>query len=214
MTAAPAAVHVVDDDDSLRTAIARLLKAAGYEVHLYRSAGDFLLETPKDGPGCVLLDVNMPGPSGLDLQEALAKRGDALPIVFLTGHGDIRQSVRAIRHGAVDFLTKPVQKKELLAAIQEALARQSVRADTDRHRREIAARYAKLSPREREVFDLVVAGRLNKQIAAELETSERTIKAHRAKIMDKMQVGSVAELVRADGLLRSRRQEIVPAPTV
>ena len=203
-------VHVVDDDDSLRTAISRLLKAAGYDVRLYRSAGDFLLEAPKDGPGCVLLDVNMPGPSGLDLQESLAKRGDGPPIVFLTGQGDIRQSVRAMRQGAVDFLTKPVQKKELLAAIQEALSRQSVRADSDRHRREIAERYAKLSPRERQVFDLVVAGRLNKQIASELETSERTIKAHRAKIMEKMQVGSVAELVRAEGLLRSRRPEIAP----
>jgi RNA polymerase sigma factor (sigma-70 family) len=211
MKASAAIVHVVDDDDSFRTALCRLVQAAGYEVKSYRSAGDFLLERPEGGPGCVLLDVRMPGPSGLELQEALAKRGETLPVIFLTGHGDIRQSVRAMRHGAVDFLTKPVNRKELLAAIDEALARQSRGAAVDGQRREVATRFAKLSPREREVFELVVAGRLNKQIAAALETSERTVKAHRARIMEKMEVDSVAELVRADGLLRERGRSATPA---
>ena len=125
MSAAVAVVHVVDDDESFRTAVSRLLKAAGFQTKLYRSAGEFLLDPPAEGPGCVLLDLRMPGPNGLALQESIAKRGDGLPVVFLTGHGDIRQSVRAMRQGAVDFLTKPVQRKDLLAAIEEALKRQS-----------------------------------------------------------------------------------------
>jgi len=204
VTDAASVIHVIDDDDSFRTAVARLLKAAGYEVRTYRSAGDFLLDAPRNGPGCLLLDVRMPGPSGLELQEALAKNGDSLPVIFVTGHGDIRQSVRAMRHGAVDFLTKPVKRKELLSAVEQALQKQSAGAAAEKARRDVAVRHAKLSPREREVFELVVAGHLNKQIAAALKTSERTVKAHRARIMEKMRVGSVAELVRADGLLRHR----------
>ncbi len=204
MTAGAAVIHVVDDDDSFRTAVSRLLKAAGYATKPYRSAGDFLLDPPAEGPGCVLLDVRMPGPSGLELQESIARRGDALPVVFLTGHGDIRQSVRAMRRGAVDFLTKPVPRRELLEAIESALARQRSEGDGAGRRREAARRFESLTAREREVFERVVAGRLNKQIAAELGISERTVKAHRARIMEKMEVGSVAELVHADGLLRRR----------
>jgi RNA polymerase sigma factor (sigma-70 family) len=198
-----AVVHVVDDDESFRTAILRLLRAAGYDAKGYRSAGDFLLEPPAEGPGCVLLDLRLPGPSGLELQEALAKRADSLPVVFLTGHGDIRQSVQAMRRGAVDFLIKPVRRKELMAAIEEALALQSAGAAAARRRREVAACFASLTPREREVFVHVVAGRPNKQIAAALGASERTIKAHRSRIMEKMDVDSVAALVRAEAELRT-----------
>ena len=197
-------VHVVDDDPSFRTAISRLLRAAGYEVRVYGSAGDFLLEPPADGSGCILLDLRMPGPSGLELHEAIARRGDTLPVIFLTGHGDIPQSVRAMRQGAVDFLTKPVRRTELVASIRQALERQEAAAETRGRRKAIAERFAKLTPREKEVFELVVAGRLNKQIAALLGTSERTVKAHRARIMEKMQVDSVAGLVQADGWLRPR----------
>ena len=215
MTGKPV-IHVVDDDDSFRTAVSRILKAAGYEARLYRSAGEFLLVPPPDNAGCILLDLNMPGPSGLELQDALGRQGVALPVIFLTGHGDIRQSVRAMRQGAVDFLTKPVQRKDLLAAIGDALERQRRSAAADGHRRAMAERFARLSPRERQVFELVVAGRLNKQIAAELQTSERTVKAHRAKVMEKMQVGSVAELVQAEGQLRERSRERrdTPPPAV
>jgi len=200
----PPVVHVVDDDPSFRTAISRLLRAADYEVRVYGSAGDFLLEPPGDGSGCVLLDVRMPGPSGLELHEAMARRGDALPVIFLTGHGDIPQSVRAMRQGAADFLTKPIRRTELLAAIRQALLLQEAESETTGRRKEVAERFAKLTPREKEVFKLVVAGRLNKQIAALLGTSERTVKAHRARIMEKMQVDSVAGLVHADGWLRPR----------
>jgi RNA polymerase sigma factor (sigma-70 family) len=146
----------------------------------------------------------MPGPSGLELHEAIARRGDTLPVIFLTGHGDIPQSVRAMRQGAVDFLTKPVRRTELVASIRQALERQEAAAETTGRRKAIAERFAKLTPREKEVFELVVAGRLNKQIAALLGTSERTVKAHRARIMEKMQVDSVAGLVQADGWLRPR----------
>jgi len=208
---AVAVVHVVDDDDSFRTALARLLRSAGYAVKAYRSAGDFLLDRPGDGPGCLILDLRMPGPSGLELQEALAREELALPVVFLTGHGGVRESVRAMRHGAVDFLTKPVQRKELLAAVAEALARQSAQTGAATRRREVAGRFATLTPREREVLDLVVAGRMNKQIAAALGTSERTVKAHRARIMEKMEVASVAELVRAESQLRTRGSRSRPA---
>ena len=195
-------VHVVDDDDSVRTAVVRLLHAAGYEARGYASAGEFLLgRSDRNAPGCVVLDVRLPGPSGLDLQEALARLEVPLPIVFLTGHGDIPMSVHAMKAGAVDFLTKPVSREALLAAVRVALARD---ADTRAAReglRTLRARYESLTPREREVFAGIVTGRLNKQIAAELGTAERTIKAHRAHVMEKMGVASVAELVRIAGQL-------------
>jgi len=213
MSAAAPVIHVVDDDDSFRTAISRLLKAAGYETRHHRSAGEFLLDRAPDGPGCVLLDVNMPGPSGLDLQEALSRRGDDRPVIFLTGHGDIRQSVRAMRHGAVDFLEKPVQRKELLAAIEQALRKQSADGEDAARRRDAANRYARLTAREREVLAHVVAGKLNKQIAADLGVVERTVKAHRAQIMEKLGVDSVAELVHLEGLLHRRSAGARSEPT-
>lgn len=188
-------VHVVDDDDSLRKAVTRLLRAAGYDVCAYASAGEFALANRDNRRGCVLLDVRMPGPSGLDLQEALAREDEPLPVIFLTGHGDVPTSVRAMKAGAVDFLTKPIKRDVLLSAVRAALAR-DMRVHTSREQlRDLRARFAKLTPREREVFDLVVEGRLNKQIAAELGMAERTVKAHRGQVMSKMQATSVAELV-------------------
>jgi RNA polymerase sigma factor (sigma-70 family) len=190
-------VHVVDDDDSLRTAVARLLRAAGHEVRAYPSAGEFLLARPANTPGCVVLDVRMPGPSGLDLQEAFGRSDQALPIIFLTGHGDIPMSVRAMKAGAVDFLTKPVQRQVLLSAVQSALARDGEARQARERDGTLRARFEALTPRERRVFTLVVTGKVNKQIAAELGISERTVKAHRAQVMEKMQVTSLAELVHA-----------------
>jgi FixJ family two-component response regulator len=203
MTESGAIVHVVDDDDSVRTGIVRLLRAAGYEARGYHSAGHFLLEDPeRNRPGCIVLDVHMPGPSGLELQTALARLEQPLPVVFLTGRGDIATSVRAMKGGAVDFLTKPVRREALLGAVRVALAR-DVEVRTARARmRTFRDRYEALTPREREVFTGVSAGKLNKQIAAELGIAERTVKAHRAQVMEKMQVASVPELVQAAQQLR------------
>jgi len=189
-------VHVVDDDDAFRTAVMRLLEAAGYAVRGYGSAGDFLIARPNDAPGCLLLDVNLPGPSGLELQVALAQQGVALPIVFLTGHGDVPKSVRAMKAGAVDFLEKPVAREPLLAAVREALARGADARASGERLRQLRGRYETLTPREREVFAGVVAGKLNKQIGAAIGAAERTVKAHRAQVLAKMGVGSVAELSR------------------
>lgn len=195
MVAANAVIHVVDDDASVRGAISRLLGALGFEVRQYASAGEFLLVWPVDAPGCLLLDVRMPGPSGLDLQMALSRRADAPPVVFLTGYGDIPMSVLAIRRGAVDFLTKPVERDALLAAVTTALERDAESRENNHTRQQIRRSYDTLTPRERAVFAQVVAGRLNKQIATSLGTCERTVKAHRAHVMEKMHVHSVAELV-------------------
>jgi FixJ family two-component response regulator len=189
-------VRVVDDDKGMRTGLQRLLEASGYEVRAYASAGDFLLADTADVPGCVLLDLKMPGPSGLELQDALAKRDQPLPVVFLTGHGDVPASVRALKAGASDFLTKPVDRATLLSAVEGALAQDAARRATREELRELQARYETLTPREREVLAQVVAGKLNKQIAGEIGAAERTVKAHRAQVMEKMQVGSLAELVR------------------
>jgi FixJ family two-component response regulator len=189
-------VHVVDDDVSFRTAVLRLLRAAGHETRGYGSAAELLAAEPGQSPGCIVLDVRMPGASGLDLQKALAAAEEPLPIVFLTGHGDIPATVQAMKAGAVDFLTKPVERGVLLPAVEGALAR-DVRARTERTRlRELRARYDTLTPREAEVLPLVVSGLLNKQIAAGLGLAERTVKAHRARVMEKMRVESLADLVR------------------
>jgi RNA polymerase sigma factor (sigma-70 family) len=189
-------IHVVDDDDSLRKAVTRLLRAAGYDVRVYASAGEFLLASRENNRrGCVLLDVRMPGPSGLDLQEALAREEEPLPVIFLTAYGDVPTSVRAMKAGAVDFLTKPIKRDLLLSAVRTALARDLRLHTSHEQRRDLRMRFTKLTPRERDVFELVVAGRLNKQIAAELGMAERTVKAHRAQVMAKMQATSLAELV-------------------
>jgi FixJ family two-component response regulator len=189
-------VHVVDDDDSLRAALLRLLNAAGFVARGYTSAGEFLLQPPPEGPGCLLLDVHLPGPSGLELQAALEHHKVALPVVFLTGHGDVAASVRAMKAGAVDFLTKPVDRDVLLDAIRRALARDGADRAAQRESERLRARFAALTSREREVFDRVVAGKLNKQIAAELGIAERTVKSQRAQVLEKLGVDSAAELGR------------------
>ena len=187
-------IFVVDDDVSFRNAVTRLLRAGGYAVQTFASATEFLQSARTDAPGCVLLDLHMPGPSGLDLQSALARSEHPLPIVFLTGHGDIPTSVRAMRAGADDFLTKPVKKEVLFPAIKRALARDAQDREQRARRRQLRARFDALTPREREVLAHVLSGRLNKQIAGDLAAAERTIKAHRANLMAKLQVQSVAEL--------------------
>ena len=188
-------VHVIDDDASIRQSLGRLLGAAGYEVRQYESAGEFLLSWPGETPGCLLLDIRMPGPSGMDLQRALLQRGDSLPVVFLTGFGDIPSSVLAIKRGAVDFLTKPFEWEALLSAVNAALQVDAARRECNRDRNDMEHDFATLTARERQVFTLVAEGRLNKQIASSLNTCERTVKAHRAHVMEKLHVRSVAELV-------------------
>lgn len=187
-------IFVVDDDASFREAIARLLRAGGYAVQLFASATEFLQTPRSEAPGCVLLDLHMPGQNGLDLQNALQGSEHPLPIVFLTGRGDIPTSVRAMRSGAEDFLTKPVKKAVLFPAIERALAHDLDQRESRIRRRELRARFDALTPREREVLGHVLSGQLNKQIAHDLDASERTIKAHRANLMVKLQVQSVAEL--------------------
>lgn len=187
-------IHVIDDDEPLRTALLRLLDAAGFEAQGHASAGDFLLRPVPDRPGCLLLDVRMPGPSGLDLQAALPDHGVTLPIIFMTGYADVPSTVRAMKAGAIDFLEKPVQRQSLLDAIKRALVMDALR----RRERDEAARlrhyFSLLTPREKDVLEQVVAGRLNKQIADAMNISERTVKTLRAQAMDKLGASSSAEL--------------------
>jgi len=194
-------IHVVDDDESLRASLLDLLDAAGFEARGYGSTGEFLMQTLADRPGCILLDVRLPGPSGIELQQALQDRGVMLPVIFMTGHADVPTSVRAMKAGAVDFLEKPVERDTLLDALERALSQDALRRgerdETSRQR----ARLAVLTPREREIFDRVVAGKLNKQIADELGISLRTVKAYRASVMEKLGVASAAELGRLAGEL-------------
>jgi FixJ family two-component response regulator len=189
-------VHVIDDDASFRTAIERRLKFAGYEVETYSSGQQLLDRLPNvEKPGCILLDVQMPGLTGLELQSRLAERGSLLPIIFVTGHWDTPTTVRAIKAGAEDFLTKPASSEQLIGAIERAMVRfeaaSNQRSELDAFRGLVTT----LTPRERQVFGLIVRGKINKQIAYELGTTERTVKAHRHEVMEKMQVNSLAALV-------------------
>jgi len=196
MTETAGVVFVVDDDASMRETLKNLTRSVGLRVEAFASAQEFLRAKRSDEPGCLVLDVRMPGLSGLDLQKRMAETGTDLPIIFLTGHGDIPMSVRAMKAGAVEFLTKPVREQDLLDAIQQALERDRAmrhqRTDTE----QLRERFDLLTAKEREVMGKVVTGLLNKQIAGELGMSETTVKIHRHQVMEKMRAGSLAELVR------------------
>jgi FixJ family two-component response regulator len=188
-------IHIVDDDAYFRAAVGRLLSTAGYEVALYESGDQLLQKFPEGNPGCILLDLRMSGLDGLELQARLKQIDTILPIVFLSGHGDVSTSVKAIKAGAEDFLTKPVAMAPLLDAVERALARYREQRERRERLEHFRALVAKFTPREHEVFALVVRGRLNKQIAFELGTTERTVKAHRHAVMEKLTVRSLAEAV-------------------
>jgi len=207
MNSSEGTVFIVDDDLSMRRALARLCQSAGLNVKVFESAREFLDSGASDSPACLVLDVRMPGLSGLDLQSELATRNIQTPIVFISGHADIPTSVRAIKAGAVDFLTKPFKDKNLISIIQEALSKDVRLKAAQGELESIKCQLQTLTPRERQVFDLVIKGLLNKQIAAQIGASEQTIKVHRHRVMDKMRVVSIAELVHAAaklGLLGNR----------
>ena len=196
MTEADAIVFVVDDDEPMRKSLQNLIGSVGLKVEAFASAQEFLRSKLTDVPGCLVLDVRLPGLSGLDLQKRMVEAGIEIPIIFITGHGDIPMTVQAMKAGAVEFLTKPFRDQDLLDAIQQALDRDRAARKQRTQINELHNRLDSLTPREREVMGLVVAGLLNKQIAGELGTSETTIKIHRHQVMEKMGAGSLAELVR------------------
>lgn len=200
-------IFVVDDDESVREALGSLIRSAGLNVETFASAHEFLSRRRADEPGCLVLDVRLPGLSGLDLQQRLAEINIETPIIFITGHGDIPMSVRAMKAGAVEFLTKPFRDEDLLAAIHEAIRRDGSVRRRQAEIAELRERYESLTAREREVMDLVVSGLLNKQAAAELGVSEITIKVHRGQVMQKMRASSFADLVRM-----SEKLSLAPLP--
>jgi RNA polymerase sigma factor (sigma-70 family) len=209
MSPLPTLVHIVDDDTSFRTTTGRLLRICGYEVAMYESAEQLLERMPDNvDASCILLDVKIPGLSGPELQDRLAELGSTLPIVFLTGHGDVPTTVRAIKAGAEDFLTKPVPKDKLIDAIERAVARSRVMREKSDQFTALRTLIDTLTPREREVFEHVARGKMNKQIARELGTTERTIKAHRQKVMEKLRAESLAEVV-----LIAERFRILASPS-
>jgi FixJ family two-component response regulator len=189
-------VFVVDDDSSVRSALSSLLRSVGLEVEVFASAQELLASSQLDAAACLVLDVRLPGSSGLELQRQLAASGMHVPIIFMTAHGDIPMSVKAIKAGAVEFLPKPFREQDLLDAIHQAIERDRARRADERDRNALGVRFASLTPREQEVMVWVISGRLNKQIAAELGTSEVTVKIHRSHVMRKMKAASVADLVR------------------
>ena len=202
MGAETAVVFVVDDDAGVRAGTRSLLASMGFEVQTFESASEFLGSKRPEVPSCLVLDVRLPGLSGLDLQRELVASGTSIPIIFITGHGDVPMSVEAMKGGAVEFLTKPFRDQQLLEAVQHAIARDRVEREKRAEVAEVRRRYESLTPREREVMVRVVAGRLNKQIAFELGTAEITVKLHRAQVMQKMQVESLAALVQSAERLR------------
>jgi FixJ family two-component response regulator len=201
MTAPPATVFVVDDDASVREAVSNLLRSVGLQARAFASAQEFLISARPDAAACLVLDIRMPGLGGLDCQRQLAETGTHIPIIFMTGHGDIPMSVRAMKAGAVDFLSKPFRDQDLLDAVQIAIERDRKRRADDLDAAGVRERFSRLTVREREVMSWVVAGKLNKQIAGELGTSEITVKVHRGQVMKKMEADSVADLVRMSGRL-------------
>jgi FixJ family two-component response regulator len=194
-TGSPVVVHVIEDDESSRIASSRLLRSAGYAVRAYANGEEFLANPPTEA-GCVVLDLRLPGPSGLDLQELLTTVDNSLPIVFLTGHADVPKTVRAMKAGAVDFLTKPVDAPVLLDAVARAIARDAENRAVRARQQEVRTRYNRLTPREREVFAHLISGQLNKQVGFDLGISERTTKIHRHQVLQKMEAASIADLVR------------------
>jgi RNA polymerase sigma factor (sigma-70 family) len=202
MTRAPV-VFVVDDDPSIRSSLKFLLSSVGLQVENFESAESFLQRKPPDAPSCIVLDVRLRGLSGLDFQRELAARNIRIPIVFVTGHGDIPMSVRAMKAGAIEFLTKPYRDQDLLDAVRIALERDRTRHEQEKVLTDLRQRFESLTPREQEVISMVVSGMLNKQIAGELGTAENTVKVHRSRAMEKMNAQSVAELVKMIERLKS-----------
>jgi len=204
MTPEKGTVYIVDDEPSICAALSRLFKSVGLTARIFASAREFLDQAPQLGPGCLVLDMRLPGLSGLDLQGELARAGIGLPIIFLTAHGSVPLSVKAMKAGAVDFLEKPVEDQTLLDAVYQALERDRQARRAQVQKQSLQERFATLTPRERQVFQMVVTGKLNKEIAFELGTVEKTIKVHRANVMRKLNCGSLAELVRLAQELESK----------
>ena len=196
MTESDPTVFIVDDDDEVRDSLEDLIDSVGYQTEKFASAAEFLAAFDPAKPGCLVLDIRMPGMSGLELQERLNEHGSALPIIFITGHGDVPMAVEAMRRGAADFIQKPFRDQDLLDRIREALKTDKERREQQEQHHKVADRVGKLTNREREVFDLVVTGKPNKVIAYELGVSQRTVEIHRARVMEKMQARSLADLVK------------------